>query len=117
MGTHYPAWVHSSPLGRPTTGRTYICLQAADEHLYAGCALTGKPLISCRCVPPSCPPPSPHPPLLRSLLDPQLATSYPSAILARERAIVVNLEYIKCIIAQGTLCSAALTAVAPHALP
>ncbi|KAL4428792.1 hypothetical protein ABPG77_005230 [Micractinium sp. CCAP 211/92] len=32
------------------------------------------------------------------LLDPQLATSYPSAILARERAIVVNLEFIKCII-------------------
>jgi magnesium transporter len=35
------------------------------------------------------------------LLDPQLATSYPSAILARERAIVVNLEFIKCIIAMG----------------
>jgi len=34
------------------------------------------------------------------LLDPQLATSYPSAILARERALVVNLEYIKCIITQ-----------------
>ncbi|GAB4815414.1 hypothetical protein N2152v2_002460 [Parachlorella kessleri] len=32
------------------------------------------------------------------LLDPQLATSYPSAILCRERALVVNLEYIKMII-------------------
>ena len=45
-------------------------------------------------------PPLP-PPLPRSLLDPQLATSYPSAILARERAIVVNLEFIKCIIGMG----------------
>lgn len=36
-------------------------------------------------------------------MDPQLATSYPSAILARERAIVVNLEFIKCIIAMGEL--------------
>jgi hypothetical protein len=36
-------------------------------------------------------------------MDPQLATSYPSAILARERAIVVNLEFIKCIIAMGAL--------------
>lgn len=41
------------------------------------------------------PPPPPR------LLDPQLATSYPSAILARERAIVVNLEFIKCIISMG----------------
>ena len=43
-----------------------------------------------------------HVPQLRDLrlLDPQLATSYPSAILARERALVVNLEYIKCIITQ-----------------
>ena len=32
------------------------------------------------------------------LLDPQLALSYPSAILCRERALVVNLEHIKCII-------------------
>jgi hypothetical protein len=40
---------------------------------------------------------------MRRLLDPQLATSYPSAILARERAIVVNLEFIKCIIAMGGL--------------
>ncbi|EFN56043.1 hypothetical protein CHLNCDRAFT_57773 [Chlorella variabilis] len=37
------------------------------------------------------------------LLDPQLATSYPSAILARERAIVVNLEFIKCIIAMDNI--------------
>ena len=29
------------------------------------------------------------------LLDPKLATSYPSAILCRERALVVNMEYIK----------------------
>lgn len=36
-----------------------------------------------------------------SLLDPQLSTSYPSAILARERAIVVNLEFVKAIIAMG----------------
>jgi hypothetical protein len=41
-------------------------------------------------------------PLLPSrLMDPQLATSYPSAIMARERAIVVNLEFIKCIVAMG----------------
>lgn len=32
------------------------------------------------------------------LLDPQLAMSYPSAILCREKALVVNLEHIKCII-------------------
>ena len=32
------------------------------------------------------------------LLDPVLATSYPSAILARDSALVVNLEFIKCII-------------------
>ena len=32
------------------------------------------------------------------LLDPALATSYPSAILARDSALVVNLEFIKCII-------------------
>ncbi|KAL4451649.1 hypothetical protein ABPG75_007311 [Micractinium tetrahymenae] len=37
------------------------------------------------------------------LLDPQLATSYPSAILARERAIVVNLEFIKCIISMDNV--------------
>ena len=29
------------------------------------------------------------------LLDPQLATSYPSAILARETAMVLNLEFVK----------------------
>ena len=29
------------------------------------------------------------------LLDPQLSTSYPSAILARDTALVVNLEFIK----------------------
>lgn len=32
------------------------------------------------------------------LLDPHLAASYPSAILAREHALVINLEFIKCII-------------------
>lgn len=32
------------------------------------------------------------------ILDPMLATSYPSAILARERSILVNLEYIKMIV-------------------
>lgn len=32
------------------------------------------------------------------LLDPKLAASYPSAILCRERALVVNLEYIKMIV-------------------
>ena len=31
-------------------------------------------------------------------MDPQLAMSYPSAILCREKALVVNLEHIKCII-------------------
>ena len=29
------------------------------------------------------------------LLDPQLSTSYPSAILARDSALVINLEFIK----------------------
>ena len=33
------------------------------------------------------------------VLDPYLAASYPSAILSRDRALVVNLEHIKCIIA------------------
>ena len=33
------------------------------------------------------------------VLDPLLAASYPSAILARDRALIVNLEHIKCIIA------------------
>ncbi len=32
------------------------------------------------------------------ILDPALATSYPSAILVREKALVVNLEHIKCVI-------------------
>lgn len=32
------------------------------------------------------------------LLDPKLATSYPSAILCRDRSLVVNLEYIKMIV-------------------
>jgi hypothetical protein len=36
-----------------------------------------------------------------SLLDPMLATSYPSAILCRERALVVNLEYVKMIVTLG----------------
>lgn len=29
------------------------------------------------------------------IMDPSLATSYPSAILCRDRALVVNLEHIK----------------------
>ena len=33
------------------------------------------------------------------VLDPFLAASYPSAILSRDRALIVNLEHIKCIIA------------------
>lgn len=37
------------------------------------------------------------------LLDPKLATSYPSAILCRERALVLNLEYVKCIVTIGEL--------------
>ena len=32
------------------------------------------------------------------LLDPAMATSYPSAILCREKALLVNMEHIKCII-------------------
>lgn len=32
------------------------------------------------------------------LLDPQLHASYPSALLCRDKALVVNLEHIKCII-------------------
>lgn len=37
------------------------------------------------------------------LLDPQMATSYPSAILCREQALVVNCEHIKCIISREYL--------------
>lgn len=36
------------------------------------------------------------------ILDPLLATSYPSALLAREKAIVVNLEFIKMIVGMNT---------------
>lgn len=36
------------------------------------------------------------------ILDPLLATSYPSALLAREKAIVVNLEFIKMIVGMDT---------------
>lgn len=32
------------------------------------------------------------------LLDPQLATSYPSAILARDAALVLNLEFVKAVV-------------------
>ncbi len=32
------------------------------------------------------------------LLDPMLATSYPSALLARDEALVLNLEFIKAVI-------------------
>lgn len=32
------------------------------------------------------------------ILDPHLATSYPSAILCRDKAMVLNLEFVKCII-------------------
>ncbi|DBA67446.1 TPA: hypothetical protein ACH3X2_001730 [Trebouxia sp. C0005] len=32
------------------------------------------------------------------LLDPAMATSYPSAILCRDKALLVNMEHIKCII-------------------
>ena len=60
------------------------------------CALPAANLCTVTARPPPCFPAAP-----RRLLDPQLATSYPSAILARERAIVVNLEFIKCIIAMG----------------
>lgn len=73
------------------------------------------------------------PALCCRLLDPQLSTSYPSAILARERAIVVNLEFVKAIIAMGEcgipclllartwvargwLSSSAHAAVQPHAV-
>lgn len=37
------------------------------------------------------------------LLDPQMATSYPSAILCRDQALVVNCEHIKCIITRHYL--------------
>ena len=37
------------------------------------------------------------------LLDPAMATSYPSAILCREKALLVNMEHIKCIITTGYL--------------
>ncbi len=49
------------------------------------------------------------------LLDPQLSTSYPSAILARDSALVLNLEFIKVMILccrlehqphSGRICSA-----------
>lgn len=32
------------------------------------------------------------------LLDPHLATSYPSAILARDNALVLNLEFVKAVV-------------------
>lgn len=32
------------------------------------------------------------------LLDPMLATSYPSAVLARDAALVLNLEFIKAVV-------------------
>ena len=32
------------------------------------------------------------------ILDPAMSTSYPSAILCRDKALLVNLEHIKCII-------------------
>lgn len=37
------------------------------------------------------------------LLDPAMATSYPSAILCRDKALLVNMEHIKCIITTGYL--------------
>lgn len=37
------------------------------------------------------------------LLDPAMSTSYPSAILCREKALLVNMEHIKCIITTGYL--------------
>lgn len=37
------------------------------------------------------------------ILDPAMATSYPSAILCREKALLVNLEHIKCIITTSYL--------------
>uniref|UniRef100_A0A1D2AE65 Magnesium transporter n=1 Tax=Auxenochlorella protothecoides TaxID=3075 RepID=A0A1D2AE65_AUXPR len=43
------------------------------------------------------------------LLDPQLANSYPSAILARDRALVLNLEYIKCIVTMDMVYVTGLT--------
>ena len=47
---------------------------------------------------------APPPPFRRRrLLDPQLATSYPSAILCRDKALVVNMEYIKCVITTSEL--------------
>lgn len=52
-------------------------------------------------------PPATFPPL--RLLDPQLANSYPSAILARDRALVLNLEYIKCIITMDMVYVTGLT--------
>ena len=37
------------------------------------------------------------------ILDPAMATSYPSAVLCREKALLVNLEHIKCIITTSYL--------------
>ena len=37
------------------------------------------------------------------LLDPAMATSYPSAILCRDKALLVNMEHIKCIITTSYL--------------
>lgn len=37
------------------------------------------------------------------LLDPHMATTYPSAILCRDKAIVVNLEHIKAIITMDSV--------------
>jgi len=89
--THIPATVGSAPL-------------AIDSFLFS-CSLPA-PASTPASAPASAltwhlPLASHLAPLPGRLLDPQLATSYPSAILARERAIVVNLEFIKCIISMG----------------
>ncbi len=56
----------------------YWCLLQADKH-----AITQKLGVQLRDL---------------RLLDPQLHFSYPSALLCRDKALVVNLEHIKCII-------------------
>ena len=43
------------------------------------------------------------------IMDPNLATTYPSAILCREKAMVINLEYIKAIITTLTTATTTTT--------
>jgi hypothetical protein len=51
------------------------------------------------------------------LMDPNLATTYPSAILCREKAMVINLEYIKAIITTSSIMVRSSPPAPPSARP